>query len=125
MPVQQSRSVMDAYFAALGTGDFVRFFTDDVAWTTIETGIQVRGPLAVQEYVVALHADMADLRTSQLLIGDTAAYLEGSCAGPAADSTNGRDRVRYCVAYDLLGERICAMRAYGAVSQFTDAQPLT
>lgn len=50
----------------------------------------------------------------------TAAYLEGSCA----DAGEQGQRVGYCAAYDLAGDRIRAMRAYGALAAFTAAPAL-
>lgn len=116
MSVEVSRSVMDAYFTAMATGDFVSFFTDDVTWTTVETGATVCGPRAVQDHIIALHARMSEVRTTHLVVSDGAAYLEGSCAGAA-----GQGRIGYCAAYDLAGDRIRAMRAYGALAAFTAA----
>jgi hypothetical protein len=55
--------VMGEYFEALASGDLVRFFTEDVSWTTMETGAQLQGPLAVQA------ADLSDVR-----IASTRAY---------------------------------------------------
>jgi ketosteroid isomerase-like protein len=116
MSEEQSRSVMDGYFTAMGTGDFAGYFTDDVTWTTMETGAMVSGPKAVQDHITTLHANMSDLRTTHLAVCDGAAYLEGSCAKAAGQG----QRVGYCVAYELAGDRIRAMRAYGALAAFTD-----
>jgi hypothetical protein len=112
MPFEQTRRVMDNYFKALGTGDFARFLTDDVTCTTMETGAQVRGPLAVQDAVVGLHARMSDFETRQLVVSDDFACIEGSClpnVGPP-------ERISYCVIYDLRGEQIASMRAYGPLT---------
>jgi hypothetical protein len=104
---------MDAYFAALATGHFQHLLTDDVTWTTIQNDAEIRGAQAVEEAVNTLHARMSDLRTRQLIVGDQTAYLEGS--GAAQDGT---DRIPFCVAYDLVGDRIAAMRAYGQLAVF-------
>ena len=55
---------------------------------------------------------MSDLQTRQLIVGDQAAYLEGTGAGE-----DGSDRIPLCVADDLVGDRIAAMRG-------TSDQPL-
>ena len=51
--------------------------------------------------------------TSLLIFADSAAYLEGDCAD---SSTGGVNRVAYCVAYDVTGDKITAMRCYGAIA---------
>lgn len=112
MSVNQSRQVVSEYFNALESGHFSRFFTDDVTWTTITSGIIITGPQAVQEAIKGLHARLLDLETRQLVVADQAAYIEGS--GVAATHAG---RVAYCVAYDIVGDRIAAMRAYGAIAE--------
>ena len=114
MPTEQTRRVLNDYFTAMGTGQFTQFFTDDITWTTVENNAVVRGPSHVQDAILALHARMSDMQTRQLIISDNAAYIEGSCAGIDEQA----DRVLYCVAYDLDGPRIAAMRAYGALAAF-------
>ena len=112
MPFEQTRHVMDNYFKALGTGDFARFLTEDVTWTTMETGAQVRGPRPVQDAVIGLHARMSDFETRQLVVSDDFACIEGSClpnVGPPG-------RISYCVTYDLRGDLIASMRAYGSLA---------
>jgi hypothetical protein len=112
MANDETASVMRAYFAALGTGQFSQFFTDEVTWTTIQGNVEIRGAEAVQEAIDGLHARMPDLQTRQLSVGDGMAYIEGSCAG------RGEARVPYCVAYDVAGDRIAAMRACGDIAAF-------
>ena len=113
MTQDQTRRAMSAYFDALESGRFAEFFTEDVVWTTIQSDTHIAGPEAVQAAINVLHARLPDLRTSQLVFAESAAYIEGS----GADAT-GDGRVPYCVAYDLVGERIRAMRAYGNIAQF-------
>ena len=38
MSTDDTSQTMSAYFTALGTGRFQQFFTDDVTWTTIQSG---------------------------------------------------------------------------------------
>jgi hypothetical protein len=73
------------------TGHFAQFFTDDVTWTTIDTNDVVRGPQAVQDFIVALHARMSDAQTHRLVFSEDCAYLEGSCAG-----VEGRGVAHHC-----------------------------
>jgi hypothetical protein len=113
MSARQTRQVISAYFDALETGQFARYFTDDVTWTTIANDTHVQGPDAVEAAINALHARLKDLQTRQLVIGEDAAYIEGSAAG-----VNGQGRIPYCVAYDVVGDRVGAMRAYGDIAEF-------
>ncbi|HEV7196733.1 MAG TPA: nuclear transport factor 2 family protein, partial [Pedococcus sp.] len=108
----ETTRVMDAYFAALGTGQFNQFFTDDVTWTTIQNNEQVCGAQAVEAAINGLHARMSDLQTRQLVVSNGFAYLEGSCAG------KDEARIPYCVAYEFAGDRIAAMRAFGEIATF-------
>lgn len=55
-----------------------------------------------------LRARLGELQTRQVVFGPGSAYLEGSAAGLPGQAT-----INYCVAYDLVGDRISAMRAYG------------
>ena len=113
MTADQTRRVMSAYFDALETGRFAQFFTEDVTWTTIQGDTHINGPEAVQDAVNALHARLQDLQTRQLAFAEAAAYIEGS----GADAL-GEGRIPYCVAYDLVGDRISAMRGYGDIADF-------
>ena len=115
MGEQATKGVMDLYFKRMGTGeDFSDCYTADVTWTTFDDGRQVRMAGPVREYLVALHENMVDARTRRLIFADSAAYLEGDCA----DSSNGDvNRLAYCVAYDITGDKISAMRCYGPIGR--------
>ena len=113
MSTDDTHRLMDAYFTALATGHFRQLLTDDVTWTTIQNAAEVRGAEAVEAAINTLHARMSDLKTRQLIVGDQSAYLEGTGAGQ-----DGSARIPFCVAYDLVGDRIDAMRAYGQLAVF-------
>ena len=81
--------------------------------TTFDDRSQLRGAGPVREYLLALHENMVDARTRRLIFAESAAYLEGDCA---AASTGGINRIAYCVAYDVTGDKISAMRCYGAIA---------
>ena len=51
MSTDDTSQTMSAYFTALGRGRFQQFFTDDVTWTTIQSGAVVRGAGAVEEAI--------------------------------------------------------------------------
>ncbi|HEY6666207.1 MAG TPA: hypothetical protein VI036_13860 [Propionibacteriaceae bacterium] len=52
------RNRHDRIFASDGASN-QQFFTDEVEWTTVETGEKIRGPDAVRDFIVALHMDPA------------------------------------------------------------------
>ena len=99
---------MSAFFDALGTGRLTRPFTEDVTWTTVADGTHITGPAAVEETIALLQARLGQLQTRQVVFGPDSAYLEGSAAGLPGQAT-----INYCVAYDIVGEQISAMRADG------------
>lgn len=117
MPADETRHVMTDYFEALETGAFARCFTDDVTWTTTADGSYLQGAKAVEAAINGLHQRLQDMQTLRLVIGQSAAYLEGS-----ANGVNGEGRIPYCVAYDVMGGRIGAMRAYGDIAEFLPPQ---
>jgi hypothetical protein len=75
---------MNHYFEVMGHGgDFAEFYTADVAWTTTDTGQDVRGPSSVRDFIVALHNNMSDAQTRRIVVSDGHAYLEGRLSGGA------------------------------------------
>ena len=50
-------TVTIAFFASDGASNHQ--FTDQVEWTTVETGEKIRGRGAVRDFIVALHMDPA------------------------------------------------------------------
>ena len=119
MSIEQSQHTMNRYFEAMGKGQFQQFFTDDVTWTTIESGEEVTGPAAVQAAIIALHSQLSDVHTRRLVVTDGAAYIEGD--GRRAQGGE-PGRISYCVAYDVDEDRITAMRAYGGLGAMTHKQ---
>jgi len=125
MSVEISERVMRDYLEALlRRGDFGRFFTDDVLWTTMETGEEIRGREAVRDYIVALHTVLFDARpvVRNTVVADGVALLEADFVGKHVGeiggvTATGRDvKVPYCVVYDIQGERIATLRAYMPVA---------
>jgi hypothetical protein len=66
----------------------------------------------VRDYINALHSTMVDAQTRKLVVGQESVYLEGDCAGTTPGTSS---RIRYCVAYDMKGDLVAAMRCYGPV----------
>jgi hypothetical protein len=104
-------------------GDFSQFYSDDITWTMVDAGITISGAAHVGDYVTALHAQIADVRTRRVSVGDGAAYLEGECTN--AQALDG-PRIGYCVTYDLsgTGSRRCAATGHSARSPARFRPPL-
>jgi predicted ester cyclase len=126
MSLEASKRTIDSYLnALLNGGDFGQFFTDDVHWTTMETGDEIQGREAVRDFIVALHRELFDAKPEvrSVAITDGLAALEadfvgvhtGEFAGIAP--TGAAVRVPYCVFYDIGEDGITALRAYMPVRQ--------
>ena len=123
--VETSERVFREYGEALmSRGDFARFFTEDVLWTTMETGHQIRGREAVRDYIVALHTTLFDARPviRNSAVGESFALLEADFVGRHVGeiggvAPTGKDvAVPYSVVYEIDGNRISALRAYFPVA---------
>jgi predicted ester cyclase len=121
MSVNDTQNTMNGYLdALLSGGDFGSFFTDDVVWTTMETGEEIHGRDQVAGFIAALHSQMFEARPELVntVCGDGVAILEAVFAARhtgefAGIAPTGIDvRMPYCVSYDVAGGRIAALRAY-------------
>ncbi|MGC5169143.1 nuclear transport factor 2 family protein [Microbacterium sp. DT81.1] len=111
MSTEQTKQTMDRYFTLMGSeGDFAQCYAADVTWLVADTGEIVRGPQTVRNYVVTLHARLTDMQTLNFVVADDHSYLEGDCS---AGRSRADERIHYCVAYDIDGGLITAMRCYG------------
>ncbi|MET0780055.1 MAG: nuclear transport factor 2 family protein [Microbacterium sp.] len=117
MSTEQSQRTMDRYFDLMRrSADFGECYTPDVTWLVAETGEIVRGADSVRDHVIALHSTMVDAHTHTYVVGEDHVYLEGDCA---ADAPAVGARTSYCVAYDMQGAMISAMRCYGLGARST------
>ncbi|SES40414.1 conserved hypothetical protein, steroid delta-isomerase-related [Pedococcus cremeus] len=125
MSVDTTRKTINAYIdSLLHGGDFASFFSDDVLWTTMETGEQVRGRDAVRDYIVALHtqAFTASPEVKRFVAADDVAVLEAVFVGThvaefaGVPATGKQVRLPYAVVYDLSGDTITALNAYFPVN---------
>lgn len=125
MSVASTESTMRGYLdALLGGGDFGTSFSDDVLWTTMETGDEIRGRDAVRDFILAMHTQAFDAapEVKSMTVGDGMAVLEavfvathtGEFAGLAP--TGAAVRLPYVVVYDVAAERITALRAYLSIA---------
>ena len=125
MADQDARDVMQGYLdALLNRGDFARFFAAGIRWTTMETGDQVVGRDEVRDFIVALHTQFFDAHPELvgMVVGDDSAMLEARFVGThvaefaGIPATGAHVDVPYCVAYDISGGLITALRAYMPVA---------
>jgi hypothetical protein len=114
MSLEQTQRTIDHYFDVMSRGgDFAEYYTADVTWTTTDTGDEVRGRPSVRDYIVALHNNMFDSQTRRIVVSEGHAYLEGDCVDAPTETSS---RIFYCVAYDIVDDRITAMRCYGPIA---------
>jgi predicted ester cyclase len=121
MTTQTAHDLMSQYMdALLANGDFGRFLSDDVLWTTTETGDEIRGRDAVVGFITALHSQLFDahVEVRNLVSTDGTALLEADFVGTHTGEfagiapTGASVRIPYAVVYDLAGGEITALRVY-------------
>jgi steroid delta-isomerase-like uncharacterized protein len=121
MSVTDTESTIRGYVdALLNGGDFASFFSDDVLWTTMETGEQVHGRDAVRDFIVALHTQLFEAapEVRGLAVADGVACLEAVFVGrhvaefAGVPPTGTEVRLPYAVFYDVDGGSITALRGY-------------
>ena len=125
MADNDTRAVMQGYLQALrDRAAFDQFFATDVTWTTMETGEEIHGREQVRDLIVGLHTQAFDARPELggLVTGDGSAMLEARFIGTHTGDFGGlaptgrHVDVPYCVAYDVAGGQITALRAYMPVA---------
>jgi predicted ester cyclase len=125
MADQDARGVMQGYLEALrDRGDFARFFAPDVRWTTMETGDEVVGRGEVRDHIAAFHSQAFDAHPELvgLIVGDDSAMLEARFIGThiaefvGIPATGANVDVPYCMAYDISGGVITALRSYLSIA---------
>ena len=119
--MSDTESTMRDYMdALLGGGDFAAFFSEDVLWTTMETGDEIRGRDAVRDHIVALHSELfeASPELRSLAVADGIASLEADFVGKhvaemaGVPATGAEVRLPYAMFYDVEGGSITALRSY-------------
>ncbi len=125
MSATQTESTLNAYMdVLLSGGDFASFFSDDVLWTTMETGEEIRGRDAVRDFIVAIHSQLFDasVEVRGLVVADGSAVLEAVFVGKhtaefaGIPATGAEVRLPYTVVYEVTGEQITALRAYLSIA---------
>ena len=128
MSVESTRQTMQSYLDALvSRGDYAAYFTDDVQWTTMGVGQEVKGRQAVGEFISWFHTQAFDAQPQlkNLVVGDGQAMVEFEFVGTHTGEflgippTGKSVSVPYCVAYDLRGDKIASLRGYMAMELFS------
>jgi steroid delta-isomerase-like uncharacterized protein len=121
MSLEETESTIRQYLdALLNGGDFAGFFADDVLWTTMETGDQIRGREAVKDFIIALHSRLFDASPEIVSteFADGVAGLEAVFVGKhtaefaGVPATGAVVRLPYSMFYDVSDRKITALRAY-------------
>jgi steroid delta-isomerase-like uncharacterized protein len=121
----QTEKTMRSYLdALLKRGDFAAHFSDDVLWTTMEDGGEVRGREAVRDVIVSMHQRFFDASPElrSLVCGDGVAAVEAVFVGrhvadfAGVPATGRQVRVPYTMFYELDGDAITELRGYLSMS---------
>jgi steroid delta-isomerase-like uncharacterized protein len=121
MSLEETESTIRQYLDALQNGgDFAAFFANEVLWTTMETGDQIRGREAVRDFIVALHGQSFDASAELVSteFADGVAGLEAVFVGThtaefaGVPATGAEVRLPYSMFYDVSDGKIVALRAY-------------
>jgi steroid delta-isomerase-like uncharacterized protein len=121
MSVEAAAQIMRSYLEVfLGRGDFADYFTDDVTWTAVGTGQELRGRQPVRDFLIWMHTQAFDAhpKVKTLVVGDGQAALEADFVGThtgeflGIPATGKSVQVPYCVVYDLQDDKLVALRAY-------------
>jgi steroid delta-isomerase-like uncharacterized protein len=125
MSVEETEKTIRSYLEALlQGGDFASYFADEVVWTTMETGEQIRGRQEVAGFITALHSQLfaASPELVNSTFADGVAGLEAVFVGthtaefagvPATGSTV---RLPYSMFYAVSHGKIDELRAYFPMS---------
>jgi len=121
MSIERTRETLTAYLQTLiQRGPYDRYFADGVTFILMGTDQEVRGRAAVEQFIRYLHEVAFDAQpeVTTMIVDDGRAGIEalfigthiGEFAGIAASNKN--VRVPYAVIYDIVEDKITALRAY-------------
>jgi predicted ester cyclase len=121
MSVENTRKTMAGYMRTLvQRGPYATYFDDDVTFSVVGTGQEVKGCDAVEQFIRYFHEQAFDAEPKEknMIVGDGQATLEadfvgthiGEFAGVAA--TGKQVNIPYALVYDLKNDKITALRFY-------------
>ena len=130
--VTTTRATMDDYLEALTSrGNFAVYFTDDVTFELIGTDQVIKGRSPVEDFIRYAHETAFDstveVRTVTVDDDRDRCAVELVFSGPHTGdfvgiaATGKEVRVPYSAHYDLTGDGISAVRAYGILQELISA----
>jgi ketosteroid isomerase-like protein len=120
--VEQTQATMEAYSAALLSGDaYEVFFADDIVVTFVGSGLVMKGSTAAKHAIDTLHHEAleAELEIKHVTIGPGWAAHEAELIGAQTWKVAGtppsgrRVNIPYSVFYEMANGKITALRVYG------------
>jgi steroid delta-isomerase-like uncharacterized protein len=121
MSTELTRETMTAYLRTLvQRGAYGIYFADDVTFTLMGTGQEVKGQAEVEQFIRYFHEQAFDAEPliKNTVVADGRAALEADFVGTHTGeflgvAATGRPvNVPYAVLYDLADDKITALRAY-------------
>jgi steroid delta-isomerase-like uncharacterized protein len=121
MTIASTHDTMTDYLRVLvERGPYGEYFADDVTFTLMANGQEVRGKAGVEQFIRYFHEQAfdADPVVRNVVATDGKAALEADFVGThtgeflGVAATGRRVNVSYAVMYDLAGDKITALRAY-------------
>jgi steroid delta-isomerase-like uncharacterized protein len=121
MSVETTREAMTGYVRTLvQRGLYATYFADDVTFSVVGTGQEVKGRDAVEQFIRYFHEQAFDAqpKVKNTIVADGQATLEADFVGThigefaGVPVTGKQVNVPYAVVYDLKNDKITALRAY-------------
>ena len=109
MTTEQTQEVLMAYAQALlAQGDFGRYMSDDVNYTIMNSGREVRGRDAAVAAIISDHTPAREIRLRGVVCGAGQAMAEAEFVRQDGSA------LPYTIAYDLADGHVTALRVYFA-----------
>ena len=121
MSTERTRETITAYLRTLvQRGAYGTYFADDVTFTLMGAGQEVKGQSEVEQFIRYFHEQAFDAEpiVKSTLVDDQQAVLEADFVGThtgaflGVAATGRQVNVPYAVLYDLDDGKITALRAY-------------
>jgi len=121
MSVESTRETLAAYLRVLvQRGPYATYFADDVTFSVMGTGQEVKGRDAVEQFIRYFHEQAFDAepKVKNTIVADSQAVLEADFVGThigefaGVPASRRHVNVPYAVVYDLKNDKITALRAY-------------
>jgi hypothetical protein len=109
MTVEQTQEALMAYAQALlAQGDFGQYMSDNVAYTLMNSGREVRGREAAVRAIITDHTPAREIRLRNVVVAAGQAMAEAEFVRQDGSA------LPYTIAYDLADGQVTALRVYFA-----------